>query len=152
MIQKITDLLEEVRKLEKIEDEAAKKSHSAANEASGGLVASYSAAEDAEHARNTANLSLDKAKVVGKLMKELEDSVNTEAPGEARPVCFVSIELDGHVIRNSYLVNNPVFVSGFSLISSDSPLGKSLLGKTTCETFSYNSGEQTFSGKILEIA
>lgn len=151
MRQKLLDLLEKVRKIEKTSREAAVKSHHAANEASGGLVASYSLAGDVEHARNSANLSIGKAEKIKNLMEEIESSIRNGVPETTKPVCFLSIKYEGGDKKDLYLVENPVLVAGFNLISSNSPLGKSLLGKAVGDSFSYIFGEQSFGGKILEI-
>ena len=151
MRQKLLDLLEKVKKIEKTSREAAVKSHHAANEASGGLVASYSAAGDVEHARNSANLSIGKAEKIKKLMEEIENSIGDDVPETAKPVCFLSVEYGEGDKKDLYLVENPVIVAGFNLISSNSPLGKSLWGKAVGDSFLYTFGEQSFSGKILEI-
>lgn len=151
MRQKIQKLLIEVKRLEEVSNKAAHESNRAANEASAGLIASYSAAGDAEHARNSANLSLQKAATLKKLMVELESSLSAQIPITAKFVCFVSVELGGGATKDLYLVENPVFISGFNLISPDSPLGAALLEKRAGDLFLYKSGTQSFSGKILEI-
>lgn len=151
MRQKILNLLEKVKKIEKVSKEAADKSQHAANEASGGLGASYSAAGDVEHARNSANLSIQKSKQIKKLADEIESSVNLEEPKVIKPASFVSVEFTDGNKKDLYLVENPVYIPGFNLISPNSLLGISLLGKGVNDYFSYTSGDQIFEGKILEI-
>lgn len=151
MRQKILDLFEKVKELEKVSSKAANESHKAANESSSGLIASYSAAGDVEHSRNTANLSLQKATTVKSLLKEIERSKNVETPSIVQPVCFILVEFENSNKKEPYLVDNPVFIDGFNLISPNSPLGNSLIGKSLNDYFYYSSGEQEFSGKILEI-
>jgi hypothetical protein len=151
MRKKILDLFEEVKKVEKSSSVAANKSYRAANEVSGGLISSYSAAGDAEHSRNSANLSIQKAETIKKLKEELERSLNSESPENVKPVCFISLKFEGGNQKDLYLVENPVFITGFNLISASSPLGESLLGKRMGEQFSYTSGEQKYKGNVLEI-
>ena len=151
MRQKILDLFKEVKKIEKTSSEAAEKSRYAANLVSGALAASYSAAGDVEHARNSANLSIQKTSMIKKLAEELEKSVDSEVPTTVRPVCFVSIKFEGGNQKDLYLVENPIFINGFNLISVISPLGESLVGKGMGDKFSYTSGEQKFKGSILQI-
>ncbi len=151
MRQKILDLLEEVRKIEKVSKEAADKSHYAANEASGGLGASYSAAGDAEHARNSANLSIQKSEQIKKLAEEIENSVSLEDPKVIKPACFILVEFADGNKKDLYLVENPVYIPGFNLISPNSLFGVSLLRKGVGNYFFYTSGGQVFEGKILEI-
>lgn len=150
MRQKISELLEEVKKIEEKSSLSANESRHSANEASGGLTASYSAAGDAEHARNSANLSIDKAKQIRKLMEELNESVFGQAPNAITPVCFIKVR-SGGVEKDFYMVNNPVYISGFNLISPISPIGESLMGKKAEDLFLYKTNDQTFTGKVLEI-
>lgn len=151
MRQKINELLEEVKKIEQIAGSAAGKSHSSANEASGGLAASYSAAGDAEHARNSANLSMQKYSAIKKLSEELQNNLDREASDGVIAACNVLVQYTDGSRKELYFVENPAYVDGFNLISQDSPLGKSLVGKRIGESFSYTSGEQKFEGEILEI-
>ncbi len=151
MRQKISGLFDEVKKIEEKSSRAAKESHRSANEASRELTASYSAAGDAEHARNSANLSMQKYSAIKKLSEELQKSLDREVPGEVAAVCYVLVKFADGNKKELYFVENPVFIGGYNLISRDSPLGKSLVGKRMGESFSYTSGEQKFEGEILEI-
>lgn len=150
MRQKIKELLDAVKKLEAESARSARESKFAADEASGGLVASYSAAGDAEHARNTANLSIQKYESIKKLARELESAVALNAPSCVQSVCFVKIEMLGD-IKEFYLVDNPVFISGLNIISPISPIGKALLNKKAGDLFLYKIRDQNLTGKILEI-
>lgn len=150
MRQKIEILLDKVKQLEKSSKLAASESKQAANEASGGLTASYSAAGDAEHARNSANLSIQKYQAVKNLELELSESVNLEIPQSVSPVCFIKIETQGS-IKELYLTKTPVYIGGFSLISPGSPIGEALSGKKIGDLFLYKNGSESFTGKILEI-
>lgn len=151
MRPKIELLLAEVKKLEEKSRLAAEKSGLSANEASGGLISSYSAAGDVEHARNTANLSKLKAGQLKKLKEEIESAVGIEAPETVKAVCFVSVKFNNGGIKDFYFVENPTYLPGFNLISESSPIGKSLKGKSCGQHFSYNAGEQKFEGEVLEI-
>ena len=144
-------LLEKVKEIEKASSRAAKESYRAANEVSGGLISSYSAAGDAEHSRNSANLSIQKAETIKKLKDELERSLDLVSPEEIKPVCFISVKFEEGNQKDLYLVENPVFITGFNLISAISPLGESLLGKGIGDHFLYTSGEQKFRGDVIEI-
>jgi transcription elongation GreA/GreB family factor len=148
---KLSELLRKVEELSQVVEKAAKESKLAADEASHGMAQSYSVAGDVEHARNTANLSLEKAKQIRRLKEEIETSINTEAPTSVKQVSFVSLEFTDGSKKDFCLVGNPVFIAGFSLISPESPLGRSLVGKRVGNTFFYSSGSQTFSGTILSV-
>jgi transcription elongation GreA/GreB family factor len=151
MRTKISELHNKVKALAESSSQAADKSWLAANEVSGGLISSYSAAGDAEHSRNSANLSLQKAAAIKKLMTELEESRHLNIQEIIKPVCFVSVEFSDGNRKDLYLVKNPVFIMGHNLISPSSPLGEALVGKRSGDLFLYTSGGQSFSGKILEV-
>lgn len=153
--QKISSLLKKIKEIEKTASRAANESHRAANEVSGGLVASYSAAGDAEHSRNSANLSIQKAETIKKLLVELEKSLDSDIPKFVQSVCFVSVKFEDGNQKDLYLVENPVFISEFNLISSKSPLGEALVNKKVGSSFSYLSGTKSnvhaFRGSIISI-
>ncbi len=150
MRQKISDLLNEVKKIEKKSGSAASNSYNAANEASGGLSSSYSAAGDAEHSRNSANLSMQKHMAIKNLEAELKESMYLELPKSIEPVCYIKITMSGNE-KELYLVKNPVYIAGFNLISPISPIGEAILRSKVGDLFLYKNGDQTFTGKVLEI-
>jgi len=131
---------------------AASASKKAANEASGGLIASYSVAGDVEHAKNSALLSLQKVNQLKKLKDEIDGALKLETPEAVSPVCFVSVLFDNGKKSDFYFVKNPVYLSGVNLISSESLLGSAILGKKISEKFSYTAGDQNFSGIISGIS
>ncbi len=151
MREKIEILFEEVKKLEKKSNLTASASHASANEASGGLAASYSAAGDAEHSRNTANLSMQKYQSIKKLSEELRGASYQDNPQSAKTPCYILLQIGGDPEKEVYLVENPVFMSGFNLVSPMSPIGNALMGHKAGDLFLYTSGGQTFTGKVLEI-
>lgn len=150
MRQKILEILQVVEKIENESSRVAKQSKFAADEASGGLTASYSAAGDAEHARNTANLSIQKHQSIKRLTEELENSLQQGLPEKTETGCYIKTEMSGSV-KELFLVENPVYVEGYNLISPSSPIGKAILGKKVEDLFLYENGDKTFTGKILEI-
>jgi hypothetical protein len=139
---------EEIKKAET----AAAGSNQAANEASHGMATSYSVAGDVEHAKNSALLSLQKVDQLKKLKGEVTEALKNEVPLSVIPVCVVSLLFSNGRKSEFYFVKNSVYVSGINLISPDSLLGKSILGKSAGVGFSYTAGDQKFSGTILEIA
>jgi transcription elongation GreA/GreB family factor len=151
MRPKLGQLLEKVGEMNEVVGKAARQSKMAADEASGALATSYSAAGDVEHARNSASLSMQKALAVRKLFEEIEADLSGGAKNVIEPACFVVAEFEDGTQKEFYLVRNPVFIAGFNLISSESPLGLALTGKRVGETFFYESGPQNFNGKVLEI-
>lgn len=151
MRNKIKLLLAEVKKLEETSEKIAHKSKSDANELSAGLVSSYSLAGDVEHAKNTANLSMQKHESIKKLSKELEGVIGGDPPASVSTPCYILLSMSDGTVKDIYLVGNPVFINGFNLVSQSSPIGKALVGQKTEDLFLYKIGEQTFTGKILEI-
>lgn len=150
MRNKLSELFGAVEKQVKISKTASSESRKSANELSAGLVASYSLAGDVEHSKNSANLSQQKYEAVQKLFEELKESMYSECPNMVQVPCYIKISISG-AEKELYLVNNPVFLSGCSLISSDSPIGKAVMGLKADDLFLYKNGEQTYTGKILEI-
>ena len=136
--------------LEKAET-AVRHTQKTANEASHGLATSYSAAGDAEHAGNTALLSLRKLEQLKKLKGELDESMGTGVPVVVTPVCFVSIKFDDGKVTDFYFVKNSAYISGINLITPGSLLGRAISGKSVGDKFSYISGDQNFSGVISGI-
>jgi transcription elongation GreA/GreB family factor len=130
---------------------AAGASKKAANEASSGLIASYSVAGDVEHAKNSALLSLQKVNQLKKLKEEIDEASKSKIPETISPACFISIKFENGSQKDLYFVENPVFLNGFNLISPESPLGKVLTEKGVGDSFSYSSNTQTFHGSILSI-
>ncbi len=151
MRQKINELFEVVKKIERGSNEAASKSSESANEASSGLTASYSAAGDAEHARNTANLSIQKHGLIKKLVEELEEAVNEKVPDTISPVTFVVLEYANGKRKSFYVVENPTYINGYNLISIISPIGRGIGEKKIGDSFSYIVSDEVYAGKILEI-
>lgn len=151
MRNKIRSLFEEVKKLEETSGKIAHKSKTDANELSAGLVSSYSLAGDVEHAKNTANLSMQKHESIKKLSRELEGVMNGDLPVSVNVPCYISLSMSSGTTKDVYLVENPVFINGFNLVSPSSPIGKALIGQRKEDLFLYKIGEQTFTGKILEI-
>lgn len=126
-------------------------SKQSANEVAGGMVASYSVAGDAEHARNSAILNQHKLNQLNKLKEEMDKALLKEIPEKAEPLCFVSVKFKNGSKNNLYLVNNPVYISDFNLVSVQSPIGKSLYDKSVGSSFSYVLSSQDYSGIILAI-
>ena len=151
MRQKIYDLLSGVKKIEQISAEAAKASHNSANEVSGGLVASYSAAGDVEHSRNSANLSMQKYQSIKILVEELENALSEKVPETVSPVSFVALEYAGGKRKDVYLVDNPIYISGYNLISMESPIGRVIGELKVGDSFLYVMNDEGYAGKILEI-
>jgi transcription elongation GreA/GreB family factor len=68
------------------------------------------------------------------------------------PVCFVAIETSTGDRKEFYFVKNSVYILGLNFMTIDSPIGHAVFGKTVGAEFSYQSGDTTFSGKVLEVS
>lgn len=133
----------------------AHESKKAANEIARAAAASPSQSGDREHARGQAIIYEQNLTKLNLLKQEIEVALNKEVPTKVEVPCFIEVEFDDGATESLFLVDNPVNVKGEKLISNLSPLGKSLVGKTPSESFSYKLGESDVriqrSGKILSI-
>jgi len=99
---------------------------------------SPSQAGDRFHSQGAADLAKEMFETVSKLKIEIEKNIENKIPETVSIPCF--IKLEGMDI---YLVDNPILVNGFNLISKESPLGSSLVRKKV--------GDVVNDKKILEI-
>lgn len=150
MRKKLQELFSIVERQLEISRNASSESRKSANEASAGLVASYSLAGDVEHSKNSANLSQQKYEAIKTLFEELGEYIHSEVPSTVEVPCYVKIVIS-EVEKDIFLVTNPVYISGYNLISPISPIGKAIVGLRVDDLFLYKNGEQTFTGKILDI-
>ncbi len=130
---------------------AAKSSRKAAQEVTGGVLTSYSAAGDIEHATNAANLNEEKVSKMKLFLAELEEALTFPVPQAVQPVCCFSVKFEDGGSQDFILVNNPVYVEGFKIISKDSPIGKVVLGKRVGESFEYEVDGVRTSGVVFGI-
>lgn len=151
MRSKLLDLREVLDEEIKRAEKSALETRRSANEVSGGMAASYSVAGDVEHANNTALLSQSKLTQLKKLKEEVESSLTKDAPKAVEVGCYISVKFQDGSQKDFYLVNNPVYLSRFNLISPDSPIGKAMLNKTRGSSFKYELNDQSFTGEILDI-
>ena len=136
-LQKIIEI--EVKKAEI----AAGKNKSASDEVGHGMTASYSVAGDVEHAKNTALLSQQKLEQLIRLSEEIAGEATKELLSVIEPACYFSVKADDGSLKKFYFVRNPVYIPGLNFVSPDSPVGKTVSGKSIGFSFS--------SGIILEI-
>lgn len=85
------------------------------------------------------------------LRKEIETAID-EGPQKVTVPCYLKIEYaDGDIVE-LLLVNNVVSITGLSIISVASPLGKSVLRKSQGDSFSYSlENGKNYLGKILSV-
>lgn len=99
---------------------------------------SPSQAGDRFHSQGAADLAKEMYETVENLRNEIEIGVNQEIPEFTSVPSY--IKLEGLEV---YLVNNPILLKGFNLISKESPLGSGLESKKV--------GDIVNEKKILEI-
>jgi hypothetical protein len=94
------------------------------------------------------------------LKYELEGELEKSIPLEIRPACVVVLKFDSESAPETFvLVNNPTDVDrhiSTVLISPESPLGSSLLGKEEGDSFQYEvrnneTSSTVFNGTIIKI-
>jgi len=106
-------------------------------EVSASAAASPSQSGDMFHSQGAADLAKQIFENVGNLKNEIETNLDVEVLS-VKPPCFINF--GGLQI---YLVNYPVLISGYKIVSSKSPLGDNLLGKKV--------GDKVNNKEILEI-
>jgi hypothetical protein len=145
MRKKLKTLLEvlviEIQKAQKRADETKK----AANEIARSAAASPSQSGDREHSAGQALITKEVLLRLQEAKDDIEKNINLPAD-TATPPCFVKIELQG-VEKEFYFVNHPLHVAGFSFVSKDSELGKTLSDKKEGETFEVGD----IKGKVISI-
>ncbi|OGM30139.1 hypothetical protein A2630_02890 [Candidatus Woesebacteria bacterium RIFCSPHIGHO2_01_FULL_44_10] len=124
MRTKLVVLLEKVRQEVKKAQRVAESSHEDATSIAFSLQGSRSTAGDHFHAKHQVEMNKNRLRNLLKLQMKLEEAVNKSVPEVVEPPCFVN---------ESYLVNTPVNIDGFSFISTASPAGQKLLGKKVGE-------------------
>lgn len=149
--QRLEKLIKVLREDIKDFEVVAKSSRKAAQEVTGGVLTSYSAAGDIEHATNAANLNEEKVNKMKLLLDELEEALELPIPEKIEPVSFFWVKFSDGNLGEFFLVDNPVYVEGFKIISKDSPIGKVVLGKKVGEGFEYEVDGGRTSGVVLGI-
>lgn len=141
--QKLFELYKQLEAQVKNAERIARATKDAANELSHAAIASPSTSGDREHATNAAYINQEKLVKLIALKDEVGEAMNEEIPKKIEPVCY---------FNGYYLVSKPMYLRGFSLISPESLLGKSILGKKAGESYEYKSESgQKISGVITAI-
>ena len=117
--------------LEKVE-EAIKESKAHVERAEGLFRAYQNASRSEEGDRAHAEASFDLAKTSLKRLENFKNEIlatNDLPPEKVEPICYVIMN-----DREFYFANENIPVSGVLIIGKNSPLGKSILGKSVCGT------------------
>lgn len=115
MNSKLKQLLEAVNEEYKKADRAYKINKKSAQEIAESAVSSMSQAGDRFHSQGSADLAKQRFETINLLKQEIEEK------GEK-----IGFNFEGHEI---FLVDNPILIKGFKLVSTQSPVGQKLLNK-----------------------
>ena len=108
-------------------------------------------AGDKYHEEEAANITKKYFENLSKLLDEVK-SAPDNSPEIVKPICYVELNYESGERVKLYLVRNYTLVTGALLITSESPIGRAIVGKKQSDNFSYEivKGESkiTYSGKI----
>lgn len=128
------------------------KTNQAANEIARASANSPSQSGDREHSRNQAIITKEKLEKLEKLKDEINEALSKEIPIKVVGPCFVEVKYSSGVTDSFYLVKNPSFLTNVKVVSSESPLGKALIGKHANEAFVFKTNEKTqISGSVVSM-
>ena len=128
------------------------KTNQAANEIARASANSPSQSGDREHSRNQAIITKEKFEKLEKLKNEVKEALSKEVSTKVVIPCFVEVKYSSGVTDSFYLVKNPTFLANAKIVSSESPLGKALLGKSANEPFAFKTNEKTqISGSVVSM-
>jgi len=150
--QKLLELLQSLQEKVRKAGEYAVKTKESANEVAKSAAGSWSAAGDREHSRAQAVIVEENLNKLKRASKEIETFIGKPVPEKIEPVCFMTLIYDNGEEKEFYLVQHPIHLQRFNLISLKSPLGQSLMGKRVNEKFEYELEGQKTSGRVAKIA
>jgi transcription elongation GreA/GreB family factor len=112
-------------------------------------VAAYSPSQsgDRTHAENQAAIYEENYKRLKSLVTFLEKKVKESVPEKVKIGCVVSVVYKDGTEEEIYLVNNPLTLPGFKVVSDKSLLGSALLDGKVGDVFKFLDRE----GRIVEI-
>ena len=134
------------REIQKVEGRV-QETRKSAIEIARSAASSPSQSGDGEHSRNSALITEQALKRILELNKEIE-GINSNMKNVIVAPGWVEIEFNGR-IDNFYLVKNSVYVEGVRFISTEAPLGKSLIGKKRGDVFDFSEGGIKF--KVVDF-
>ena len=116
--------------------------------------ASRSAQGDRRYFENVADLAEGDLAELSTFKDELLAEPQKETKN-VKPICFVELEYEDGETSQFYFVNRGIRLPGLQLLTPNSPLGQSVVGKKQGEEFSYQVERDdeniSFSGQVKKI-
>ncbi len=144
---KLAKLLKEVEKKVDIAETNLKENKVSADLTSKTARASWSAAGEREYTAGQLTINQKAFDQITRLQKEIVKSVGSQVPEKVVVPCFATIKTDG-TVNEIYIVKNVVNIDEFKLVSSESVIGKALLGKKVGEIVKTTSGVEVEIVKV----
>lgn len=138
-----------IRELEKAERQANLTKQSA-DEISRVSANSPSQSGDREHSRNQAYVTADRLKILQNILAELQNAERDNQPTQAIPPVYITAEI-GDAEQKFYILSNPLNLSGFRLVSANSPLGQAVLERSVGEDFEYEIAGNIIEGRVIKL-
>ena len=148
MTRKLNELLLALEKEEKVVRKRVEENRIAFNEVSKSALTSWSAAGERDYAEGQAKINQDYHSKVLKLIEEVKEAHTKDKEKVSSPG-FVLVQT-GDTASEFFVVDEPINLDGMKLVSKDSPLGNSVLGKTEGESFEYLVGGKKVKGEVLQ--
>jgi transcription elongation GreA/GreB family factor len=123
----------------------------AANEIARASANSPSQSGDRDHSRNQAYLTEDSYNNLVTFKQKLLDSLKADVPETIKPICRTMVELEGAGEKELVVVDDVVKLPGVSIVTTNSPLGRVLVGKKRGESFEFESERGMVKGVITDV-
>lgn len=147
--KKLIKLLQILEKEEKLAKIRARELKFVANETAKSTVSSWSAGGDRFHTRSQSEAAEEICRKITSLKRKVEEEVTKPVSERISDPCFVDLILNEER-EEFYLVDQVVNLTGIKIISTESLLGKSLMGKKINEDFSFQTEDgRNIKGKII---
>lgn len=145
--KKLTELLNELDKKVKISEKRLKENKLSADLTSKTAGTSWSAAGEREYTAGQLTINKKAFEQISILQKEISEAVDLSVPEVVMVPCFATIKTGG-TVNEIYIVKNVANMDKFNLVSSESIIGKALLGKKVGEVVKTTSDTEVEIVKI----
>ncbi len=126
-----------------------KKTKVAAQEIAKAAANSPSQSGDREHSKNQAHIAQSYLEKLLAIKDKLESTINNDPPNVIVDFSFIKLEFDDGRSEEFYFLQEPLKLDEIKIITRNSPLGNTLAGKSTNESFELSS--PPLRGRVLEI-
>jgi len=144
---KLKKLLKAIDKKVKVSEANLKENKVSADLTSKTAGASWSAAGEREYTAGQLEINQKVFDQIIKLQREIAKQVESEIPEKVETPCYVVIRSNKGT-NNIFIVKNVTSINGFNLVSSESPMGKALIGRKVGDTLETGIGADV---ELLEI-